>query len=92
MFEKKKKIHVIPQTTTKMTVQLKSVTMNKTQKGTHSLTLGNMMKWHILCHAISALGYSPKDDPTLKSKTLFSINRMHRRQYDKMGMARIQRS
>lgn len=53
------------------------------QKGTHGLTLGNTVKWHINCHTINAFGYSPKANPTLNNKTLFSINYIHKRQYDK---------
>lgn len=66
--------------------------MNNLHKGTHHLTVGNMLKWHINYCTIGAFNYSPKADPTLKGKTLFSVSYMHRRQYDKMEMARIQRS
>lgn len=69
--------------TTKSIVRLEFVTINDMQKGTCGSTLGNMVKWHINCHTINAFGYSPKAYPTLNSKTLFSINYMHKRQYDK---------
>lgn len=66
--------------------------MNNIQRKGSGLTVRNKLKWHINYWTISAFGYPLKTDPTLNGKNLFSMSYLHRRQYDKMEMAKIQRS